>query len=60
MIAWCERDRVADDAEVRARLKAWIPEYAPPAGAPIKPIPTETGAGEEARVPLPLRQRRRQ
>ena len=28
-IAWLERDRVADDAEVRARLKAWIPEYTP-------------------------------
>ena len=41
MIAWCERDRIADDAEVRARLKAWIPEYAPPAGAPVKPIPAE-------------------
>ena len=41
MIAWCERDRAADDAEVRARLKAWIPEYAPPAGAPVKPIPAE-------------------
>jgi FlaA1/EpsC-like NDP-sugar epimerase len=34
MVAWCERDRAADDAEVRARLKAWIPEYMPPAGAP--------------------------
>ena len=44
MVAWCERDRAADDAEVRARLKAWIPEYVPPAGAPVKPIPTD-GAG---------------
>ena len=55
MIAWCERDRVADDAEVRARLKAWIPEYVPPAGAPVKPIPAEARAGEEAKAPLPLR-----
>ena len=55
MIAWCERDRVADDAEVRARLKSWIPEYAPPAGAPVKPIPAEARAGEEAKQPLPLR-----
>ncbi len=55
MIAWCERDRVADDAEVRARLKSWIPEYSPPAGAPVKPIPAEARAGEEAKVPLPLR-----
>ncbi|MEO8752687.1 MAG: polysaccharide biosynthesis protein, partial [Casimicrobiaceae bacterium] len=42
MVAWCESDRVADDAEVRARLKAWIPEYAPPAGAPVQPIPATT------------------
>jgi len=56
LVAWCERDRVADDAEVRARMRAWIPEYAPPAGASIKPIPTE--AVEEA-VPLPLRVPRR-
>jgi len=55
MIAWCERDRVADDAEVRARLKSWIPEYMPPAGAPVKPIPAEARAGEEAKQPLPLR-----
>jgi FlaA1/EpsC-like NDP-sugar epimerase len=33
MVAWCERDRAADDAEVRARLAAWIPEYRPPAAA---------------------------
>ena len=43
MVAWCERDRVADDGEVRARMRAWIPEYSPPAGASIKPIPDETG-----------------
>ena len=55
MIAWCERDRVADDAEVRARLKVWIPEYAPPAGAPVQPIPAEARFGEEAKAPLPLR-----
>jgi FlaA1/EpsC-like NDP-sugar epimerase len=59
MIAWCERDRVADDAEVRARLKSWIPEYAPPAGAPVKPIPVEAPAGAEAPVALPLRAPRR-
>jgi FlaA1/EpsC-like NDP-sugar epimerase len=58
MIAWCERDRAADDAEVRARLKSWIPEYMPPAGAPVKPLPTESPAGEAA-VPLPLRVPRR-
>ena len=36
-IAWLERDRAAGDAEVRAWLKAWIPEYLPPgdvAGTP--------------------------
>ena len=57
MVAWCERDRAADDAEVRARLKSWIPEYSPPAGAPVKPLPVETPA--EAAVPLPLRAQRR-
>jgi FlaA1/EpsC-like NDP-sugar epimerase len=55
MVTWCESDRVADDAEVRARLKAWIPEYMPPAGAPIMPIPTEAPAGREDTRPLPLR-----
>ena len=58
MVVWCERDRAADDAEVRARLKSWIPEYTPPAGAPVAPIPTETADGEGA-VPLPLRGPRR-
>jgi FlaA1/EpsC-like NDP-sugar epimerase len=56
MVAWCERDRVADDAEVRARMRAWIPEYAPPAGAPIKPIPVATS---EESVAVPLRAPRR-
>ena len=58
MVAWCERDRAADDAEVRARLKTWIPEYAPPAGAPVKPLPTVPLAGD-ATEPLPLRPPRR-
>jgi FlaA1/EpsC-like NDP-sugar epimerase len=57
MVAWCERDRAADDAEVRARLKTWIPEYSPPAGAPVQPIPVE--AVGDASVPLPLRAPRR-
>jgi FlaA1/EpsC-like NDP-sugar epimerase len=56
LVAWCERDRVADDGEVRARMQAWIPEYAPPAGASIKPIPTD---GAEETVTLPLRAPRR-
>jgi FlaA1/EpsC-like NDP-sugar epimerase len=56
MVAWCERDRVADDGEVRARMRAWIPEYSPPAGASIKPIPTD---GAEPTVALPLRLPRR-
>jgi FlaA1/EpsC-like NDP-sugar epimerase len=55
MVAWCERDRVADDGEVRARMRAWIPEYAPVAGASLKPIPAD---GAEA-VALPLRAPRR-
>jgi FlaA1/EpsC-like NDP-sugar epimerase len=57
MVAWCERDRPADDAEVRARLTAWLPEYRPPAGAPIKPLPTAPVEGEAE--PLPLRAPRR-
>jgi FlaA1/EpsC-like NDP-sugar epimerase len=48
MVTWCESDRVADDAEVRARLKGWIPDYAPPAGAPVMPIPVV--ARDEANV----------
>jgi FlaA1/EpsC-like NDP-sugar epimerase len=57
MVAWCERDRPADEAEVRARLASWIPEYCPPAGAPVKPIPT--AADGESRAPVPLRAPRR-
>jgi FlaA1/EpsC-like NDP-sugar epimerase len=57
MIAWCERDRAADDAEVRARLKTWIPDYAPTAGAPVQPIPAEPADG--IAVPVPLRAPRR-
>jgi FlaA1/EpsC-like NDP-sugar epimerase len=56
MVVWCERDRAAVDAEVRARLKGWIPEYLPPAGAPIAPLPAAT-TGDA--VPLPLRGSRR-
>jgi FlaA1/EpsC-like NDP-sugar epimerase len=58
MVAWCERDRAADDAEVRARLKTWIPEYAPSAGAPVQPIPTGPVHGESA-DPVPMRGPRR-
>ena len=47
----------ADDAEVRARLKAWIPEYMPTAGAPVQPIPSEPAVA--AAAPLPLRAPRR-
>ena len=48
MVTWCESDRPTDDAEVRARLKSWIPEYVPAAGAPVKPIPVV--ARDEANV----------
>jgi len=58
MVAWCERDRAADEGEVRARLKSWIPEYVPPAGAPVQPLPQEPVSGETA-APLPLRAPRR-
>jgi FlaA1/EpsC-like NDP-sugar epimerase len=56
MVAWCERDRAADDAEVRARLKGWIPEYAPVAGAPVATISAPL---DDAKAPLPLRAPRR-
>ncbi|MEP7206122.1 MAG: nucleoside-diphosphate sugar epimerase/dehydratase [Casimicrobiaceae bacterium] len=59
MLAWCERNRIADDAEVRARLKAWIPEYAPPAGAPVQPIPSGPPGDATATVPVPLWVQRR-
>jgi FlaA1/EpsC-like NDP-sugar epimerase len=55
MVAWCERDRPASDAEVRARLKTWIPEYVPPAGAPVEPLPLEP----VREAPVPLRVPRR-
>lgn len=58
MVTWCESDRAAEDAEVRARLKVWIPEYAPSAGAPVKPL-TAPATADEARVPTPLRATRR-
>jgi FlaA1/EpsC-like NDP-sugar epimerase len=59
MVTWCESDRAADDAQVRARLKTWIPEYMPPAGAPVASIPTSAPAGREDARPLPLRAPRR-
>jgi FlaA1/EpsC-like NDP-sugar epimerase len=60
MVAWCARDRAANDAEVRARLKSWIPEYMPPAGAPVQPIPAKPGVATGATsLPLPLREPRR-
>lgn len=49
MVTWCESDRATEDAEVRARLKTWIPEYSPPAGAPVKPIPTVSRDEESVR-----------
>ncbi len=58
MITWCESDRATDDAEVRARLKSWIPEYMPPAGAPVKPLPTAATAGREVAKPVPLNVRK--
>ncbi|HEV2218998.1 MAG TPA: nucleoside-diphosphate sugar epimerase/dehydratase [Casimicrobiaceae bacterium] len=57
MVAWCERDRISDDGEVRARMQAWIPEYAPPAGASIKPISADS-APEPVAVPLRAPRRR--
>lgn len=59
MIALCESDRAASDAEVRARLKTWIPEYVPPAGASVKPMPAPLPDDAAARTPTPLRAARR-
>ena len=59
MVTWCESDRAADDAQVRARLKSWIPEYMPPAGVPVASIPMTAPAGREDVKPLPLRPPRR-
>jgi FlaA1/EpsC-like NDP-sugar epimerase len=62
MVTWCESDRPADDAEVRARLKSWIPEYAPPAGAPIMPLPAighDEGRVRKLRESQPVRTPRR-
>ena len=36
MVGWLERDRAAGDAEVRAWLKTWIPEYALPGEVPVQ------------------------
>jgi len=35
MVGWLERDCAAGDAEVRAWLKTWIPEYALPGEVPV-------------------------
>ncbi|HSS71278.1 MAG TPA: nucleoside-diphosphate sugar epimerase/dehydratase [Casimicrobiaceae bacterium] len=48
MVPWLERDRPATDAEVRAWLKTWVTEYAPPGD--VAPVP--------AAEPVPLRARR--
>jgi FlaA1/EpsC-like NDP-sugar epimerase len=39
MVAWLERDRAATDAEVRAWLKSWVPEYAPSGEIAPEPAP---------------------
>jgi FlaA1/EpsC-like NDP-sugar epimerase len=36
MVSWLERDRATGDAEVRAWLKRWIPEYALPGEVPVQ------------------------
>ena len=38
MVAWLERDRAAEDSEVRAWLKAWVPEYLPPGHVPEQAV----------------------
>ena len=36
VIAWLQRDREVPDADVRAWLKSWIPEYAPRVPVPVR------------------------
>jgi len=36
LVAWLQRDREVPDAEVRAWLKSWIPEYAPRVPVPVR------------------------
>ena len=38
MVAWLERDRAAEDSEVRAWLKVWVPEYLPPGHVPEQAV----------------------
>jgi FlaA1/EpsC-like NDP-sugar epimerase len=49
VIAWLERDRAAGDTEVRAWLKAWIPEYLPPGDVGGAPTGAEPLFGRRAR-----------
>jgi FlaA1/EpsC-like NDP-sugar epimerase len=43
MVTWLERDRATGDADVRAWLKSWIPEYAHPGPAsPVTPAASVT------------------
>jgi FlaA1/EpsC-like NDP-sugar epimerase len=39
IVGWLQRDRAIADSDVRARLKSWIPEYAPRA-----PVAVRTGS----------------
>src|SRR5437763_11589434 len=40
LITWLQREREADDSEVRARLKSWLPDYIPRGEvAPVPPMP---------------------
>jgi FlaA1/EpsC-like NDP-sugar epimerase len=36
LVAWLQRDREVPDAEVRAWLKSWIPEYVPRVPVPVR------------------------
>jgi FlaA1/EpsC-like NDP-sugar epimerase len=49
VIAWLERDRAAGDAEVRAWLKAWIPEYVPPGPTAAVVVPVTPRLTQRAR-----------
>jgi FlaA1/EpsC-like NDP-sugar epimerase len=48
-IGWLERDRASDDAEVRACLKAWVPEYTPHGEVAAPPAAVERVVALRAR-----------
>ena len=59
MVTWCERDRAADDAEVRARLEDVDSRVHAAGGRAGAADPDRADARRRLRAPLPLRAPRR-